>query len=123
MSLGTKIDLLYDLRQQRIDKQKEVDEMKKAERKLNDELMEEMKYLGLDKAAGSTASVGVLEKTVPHVTDWDQALNYIFETRNASLLYRRLNQASYAELKELGIEVPGTEPIVQRTLSLTRSKR
>jgi hypothetical protein len=123
MSLGTKIDMLYDLRQQRLDKQKEVDEMKKAERKLNDELMEEMKHLDLDKAAGTTASVGVLEKTVPHVTDWDQALDYIFETRNASLLYRRLNQASYAELKELGIEVPGTEPIVQRTLSLTRSKR
>lgn len=123
MSIGLKIDMLYDLRQQRLSKQKEVDEMKKSERKLTDELLEEMQHLDLDKAAGSTATVGVLEKTVPHVTDWDAALEYIFETRNASLLYRRLNQASYAELKELGTEVPGTEPIVQRTLSLTRSKR
>jgi len=121
--LGTTIDALYSLRQSRLEKQREIDEMKAHEAHLRQAIIAMLEDAGLAKASGGMATAGITLKVEPLVTDWDPVFEYIRKENKFELIQKRISAPAWRELKESGILVPGTEenPVVD--ISLTKSTR
>ena len=123
MSLGQKIDELYELRAKRLALQKEVDTIKEDERARTDEIMHMLGDTGLGAARGAVATASLKTATKPIVTNWQDVYKYIVESNRFDLLHQRISSLAWAELEKDGILVPGTEAFVELTLSLTKAKR
>jgi hypothetical protein len=120
-SLGNLIDQRFELRNTRMAKAKEVDELKRQERVLEDEIQAAMKAAGdLRMAGGKLANVSINPITVASVSDWDKVFAYIKETGYFHLLQKRMSEPAYRELLGHDITVPGTEPTVLTKLSVTK---
>jgi hypothetical protein len=123
MELGQLIDLLYQTRQERLELTKKVDELKAEEAATREKLLDMLKAVGLQKASGNFATVGVKTTTVPLVTEWELVHEYIRREDRFDLLQKRLSAPAWRELFEQGIVVPGTHDVVETDLSLTKSTR
>ena len=123
MSLGKKIDELYELRAKRLALQKEVDTIKDEERTRTDEIMHMIGDAGLGAARGAVATAALRTATKPIVTDWHQVYDYIKSNDRFDLLHQRISSLAWAELEKDGFLVPGTEAFVELSLSLTKAKR
>jgi hypothetical protein len=123
MELGPAIDMLYETRAQRLALTKEVDELKAHESVLKEELLTLLHEIGLEKASGQKATVGVRRLTVPIITDWEEIHKYIKENDRFDLIQKRLSAPAWRELKEQNVLVPGTEAGTDVELSLTKSTR
>lgn len=84
------------------------------------ELMDLLNELGLDAAKTSVGTVRLTETIQPRVSDWEQVYNYVMETQQMYLFIKRLNAASYRELLQDGITIPGTEPETVHGIGLTK---
>jgi len=122
-TLGELIDRRYELRATRMALDKEVQALKKDERALDDEVLEKLKEVGLEKASGHIASMGINSVTVGTVEDWDKVHEFIRERNFFHMLERRLSQPAYRELLDLEKGVPGITPTVLTKLSLTKVSR
>lgn len=105
--IGTLVDKLYSLRQERFKLQRRVDELKKEESEIQEYLISEIPKSNSIGVSGHQARVQIVKKQVPTVTDWDSLYAYISSTENYQLLQRRLNTAAYTELIESGEELKG----------------
>lgn len=123
MELGNMIDLLYSLRQLRLDKTREVDKLKEEETLARLQIMEHLDSAGLAKASGGMATCGIISKIEPQVTDWEAIHEYIRIQNRFDLVQKRLSAPAWRDLKESGVLLPGTEAITVRDLSLTKSSR
>jgi hypothetical protein len=121
--LGETIDSLYALRQLRLEKQREIDDMKATETNLRQAIIGLLEDAGLAKASGGMATAGIKVTVEPLVTDWDPVFEYIRKENKFELIQKRISAPAWRELKESGILVPGTEenPVVD--ISLTKSTR
>lgn len=114
------IDQLGALRDQRLAKQKEVDELKKREAELEERILQrftadELAGVKTDAYAASRST-----RVIPTVSDWDTFWRHVLETGDSSLIQRRVGQKAVQERWEDGREVPGVEPFTQVSLSLRR---
>lgn len=123
MSIGNLIDKLYDLRQQRLDLQKQVDALKEQETALRQAILFELDMNGLAKASGSHATAGVTLSIQPSVEDWDAVYEFIQRNQRFDLLQKRLSTTAWRELVDEGVHVPGTFVTEVRDISLTKSVR
>jgi hypothetical protein len=123
MSIGNLIDKLYDLRQQRLDLQKQVDALKEQETALRQAILFELDMNGLAKASGSHATAGVTLSIQPSVEDWDAVYEFIQRNQRFDLLQKRLSTTAWRELVDEGVHVPGTFVMEVRDISLTKSVR
>ena len=123
MDIGTEINQLYALRASRLGLQKEVDDIKLKETLKKEEIMAELKRMGLSKASGSLATASRTSKIVPIVNDWDKTFAYIGETKQFDLVQRRIAVLAWTARLEDGILVPGTEQSETFDLSLTKASR
>ncbi len=123
IDIGNLIDSLYNLRQQRLEVEKDVKALKAREVALRQEIMTVLDESGLAKASGHVATSGIISSVDPLVTDWDEVHAYIRVNDRFDLLQKRLSAPAWRELNAEGILVPGTEPTVVRDLSLTKSTR
>ena len=123
MELGPAIDMLYETRQQRLELTKQVDDLKARESVLKEELLTLLHEIGLEKASGMRATVGVRRITVPIITDWEEVHNYIRINDRFDLIQKRLSAPAWRELNGEGTLVPGTEAGIDIELSLTKSTR
>lgn len=123
MSIGEKIDRLYELRAIRLDFSRQVDEMKEKETAMKQEIMDELDAVGLAKATGTKATAGRTCKVQPVVTDWDKVWPYIVAENAYDLVQRRIANLAWKERLDSGVLVPGTEQIDVWDLSLTKSTR
>jgi hypothetical protein len=121
--IGIQIDALYALRAQRIDLEKDIENLKKQETSIKEAILEALGSMGLEAATGNTATASIKHSTRPQVTDWDAVYTYIQENRMFELLHKRLTTTLWAALLEDGFTVPGTEPMAVTELSLTKSRR
>jgi hypothetical protein len=121
--LGETIDALYSLRQVRLQKQKEIDEMKAKEMEFRQIIIGMLETAGLAKASGFAATAGIKTTVEPLVTDWDPVFDYIRKENKFELIQKRISAPAWRELKESGILVPGTEPNEVVDISLTKSTR
>jgi hypothetical protein len=120
MTLGDKINALYELRDKKRDLQAELKILDEAFRELELSILNEMDAQGTTLTRGSRATVSISESIVPTVTDWDQFYDYVRENDAMYLFERRVAATAWRELLESGDKVPGTEPFTKRSLSLRK---
>lgn len=120
MDIGQKIDTLYQLRAQRLEIEKQVNELKAREATAKQEIIDTLKSLSLEGAKGTAATAAITYKVKPNVTDWDAVYTYIRENNMFALLHKAITASLWTALKDDGIVVPGTEPMALVDLSLTK---
>ena len=123
MELGETIDLLYETRQQRLELEKSAQELKSKETQLREELLDMLSSIGLEKASGKQATVGIRRNEVPLVVEWEDIHQFIKTSDRFDLLQKRLSAPAWRELYQGGILVPGTVMGIDTELSLTKSTR
>jgi hypothetical protein len=122
-SLGNLIDQRFELRNTRMAKGKEVEELKRQESALEDKIREAMKAVDTNIAGGKLANVSINPTTVATVNDWDKVFAFIKETGYFHLLHKRMSDPAYRELLIHDMPVPGVEPTVLTKLSVTKVKQ
>ena len=121
-SMGACADLLYDLRQKRLDLDKLAAAAKAEEQTLIDHIIE-----NLDKhstgATGKHHSVRVVTKQKPIVGDWEAFYAFVHKTKGYDMLQRRLSEGAVNERLQdpkLRKGVPGVELFNAVSVSLTK---
>lgn len=123
VALGDCIDLAYNLREERLEKEKEVKALKLRELALRNHLFNLLEAGGLEGAKGAVATASRSDELKPQVTDWDAFYAYVHENNAFELLERRVARVAYRERFEAGVLIPGTEAYLYPKLSLTKSSR
>lgn len=116
--LGTLVDNLWAAREE---KRALEAEMKVIEDRIEAqtlELMERMEKEGIDKMAGTKASLSIGAAITANVTDWDAFGAYIIKQKYLHLLQRRVSDPAFRELLESGKKMPGVEPFVKKRLNV-----
>lgn len=119
-SLGACADRLYELRQQRLTVQKEVDKLAAEEAALREHIINTLPKSEASGIAGKLARVTVVTKQVPQVKDWDAFYKFVKKTGSFDLLQRRLTDQAIKERWEAGKEVPGVEHFNAVSISLNK---
>lgn len=119
-TIGAKIDLLYTLRAQRLEAQKQLDAMAANESALKIHIMESFEKSEIEGAKGSIATASIKRTTQAEVTDWDAYWAYIGKTKDWELLQKRPGITALRERWDHGKQIPGVEPRVVEDLSLTK---
>lgn len=109
-TVGGAADLLYTLQQQRLEKSKEIKELKEQEDALEDHILKNMlPAAGLQGAKGSVGQVSMEPYDWADVSDWDKFFAYLGKTKNWELVQKRPSITALRELWEGGEVVPGAE--------------
>lgn len=119
-NLGACADRLYELRQQRLTVQKEVDKLAAEEAALREHIINTLPKSEASGIAGKLARVTVVTKQVPQVKDWDAFYKFVKKTGSFDLLQRRLTDQAIKERWEAGKEVPGVEHFNAVSISLNK---
>jgi len=119
-AMGACADLLYDLRNRRLAKKKEADELEEQEKALKEHIINTLPKSEATGAAGKIARVSVVTKTVPRAEDWDKVYAFVKKEGRFDLLQRRLNDGAVAEMWEAGKRVPGVGTFEAVTVSLNK---
>lgn len=123
-TLGECIDAAYTFRAERLEKQKqfdaEIEFLKEREDDIEKHIVNTFTKADIEGAKGSLATASVSRMTVPSVKDWPAVFAYISKKKAWDLLEKRMARVAYRDRMEAGEEIPGVEPFVKVTLSLTR---
>lgn len=84
------------------------------------EIIERLDDMGVNKFAVGKLSFSISENIVGNVEDWDQVYDYIKSNSAFHLVQRRLANAAYKELLDMGEELPGVVPFTKRTLNFRK---
>lgn len=117
--LGTLVDELHALREQKRAKE---EELKAIEQEMADkerDLLNRMEREGVSKMSGSAATVSMSESVKPTVEDWNAFYDFIHRHKLYHLLERRPSVLGCRELFESKGAIPGVVPFKQRRLRLT----
>lgn len=119
-TLGACADRMYQLRQKRLEMQKEVDKVAAEEAALKEHIINTLPKSEASGVAGKLARVAVVTKQVPQVKDWDAFYKYVKRTGQFDLLQRRLSEVAIKERWDAGKEVPGVEHFTVVTVSINK---
>ena len=84
------------------------------------EIIERLDEMGVNKFAVGKLSFSISENTVGNVEDWDQVHAYIRDNNAFHLVQRRLANAAYKELLDMGEALPGVVPFNKRSLNFRK---
>jgi hypothetical protein len=118
--LGSCVDLAYTLRAERLEIERQADEVKAKETLLKDHIINTFSKADIDGAKGKVASASITRSVKGNVTDWSQVYAFVAKKGAWDLMERRLNNKAYRDRLEAGEEIPGTESFDVVTLSLTK---
>lgn len=122
----TEVTLAYlanrrdDLRERKRELEAEVKSIDKALAENELLIIERLDEMGVNKFAVGKLSFSISENTVGNVEDWDQVHAYIRDNNAFHLVQRRLANAAYKELLDMGEELPGVVPFNKRTLNFRK---
>lgn len=123
-SVGAAVDFAYQLREARLEAQRDMEaqiaKMKKAEQELEDHILRSFDKAEIEGARGSLCTASISRITIPTVKDWPTVFGYIAKHDAWDLLERRMARVAYRDRLEAGEVVPGTEPFVKVSLYLTK---
>jgi hypothetical protein len=117
-TIGAKIDMLHELREQKRGLEEQVKVIAQSMQTLEDDLIKQLDAQGVSKSTGLHASVSISTSTVPVVEDWDAFYKFLHRHKYYHLLERRPAVAGCRELLELKGKIPGVTPFVKRKLNL-----
>lgn len=120
MNVGEKIDALYELRQERLNLEKHVDDAKLQEKTLESEIMLELNSLSATMLRGSKASFSVSKEVVPSVQSWGLLYDFIKGENDFTLLHKRISSTVWREYTDDGLLVPGTTAMELPKVSLRK---
>lgn len=120
--LESKIDRLQKLKEEIREWNALVNEMKTEANELESDITTIMSDLTLKRAGTKNASASLSESIVPSVdpAHWNDLRQWAVENDYQEILPRSLNQTSYRELLEIGIDIPHVEPYTKVKLSLRK---
>lgn len=119
-AMGACADRLYQLRQKRLEMQKEVDKVAAEESALKEHIINTLPKSEASGVAGKLARATVVTKEVPQVEDWDAFYKYVKKTGQFDLMQRRLTDAAIKERWEHGKEIPGVKHFQAVTVSINK---
>lgn len=119
-TLGSMIDQMFAIRQQRAELSTEDKKLSAEYEALGAQVMALLDEQGTTMSRAATASAVITEEEVAQVEDWDAVYNYIVENEAFFLLQRRFNNAPWRELRANGDEVPGTAPVKVRKVAVRK---
>jgi hypothetical protein len=123
-TLGARIDLVYKLRAERIEKERgfdlEISALKAQELEVKQAIITELKAAKLEQGSGSTATAAVQVKLSPRPVDWGKLYKWVEKTGAFEIFERRISRAAFLERYEAGVTVPGVEVFQSEDLSLTK---
>lgn len=119
-TVGAIIDQMWAAREEKRRLEEQVKEVEVKIKEIETELAERMKAEGLEKATGSKATASFGKPVVcASVTDWDALWPFIAKHKYFHMVQRRVNDAAYRELLEMGKKVPGVEAFTKQRLNLS----
>ena len=121
--LGSTIDELYGRREERLNLERKIKELKQGEEELREAILQCLAFSGLEKATGHSATASMKVSIIPIITDWEQVHQYVREADRFDLLQKRISVLAWRDLNTAGVLVPGTEAVEDVDLSLTKSSR
>lgn len=121
--LGAAIDALYDLRESRLDLERQAKVLKAKEQEQRIAILDCLDASGLAKATGSLATAGKKITTIPLVTDWDLVFQYIKEKDRFDMIQKRISVTAWRETLDNEGLVPGTEAVEDVDITLTKASR
>jgi hypothetical protein len=111
---------LFDMREQRLSLQRQVDKMEQEEKDLMYTLTNRM----VSDSALTTTEDGFVakRKTVnsPIVQDWTLTLDFIRTTGQVDLLQKRLTESAVKARWDSGVDIPGVDKLVKHTVTITK---
>ncbi len=119
-TVGAAIDLLYNMRSERLEEEKRIENMKKSESALREHIMANFAKQEVEGARGKLATASIKRSVQADITDWPAYLKYVTKSGNYSLVQKRAGITGLRELWDDGKQVPGVEPVVTEDLSLTK---
>lgn len=119
-AMGACADRLYQLRQKRLEIQKEVDKVAAEESALKEHIINTLPKSEASGVAGKVARVTVVTKEVPQVEDWGVVYKHVKKTGQFDLLQRRLTDAAIKERWAHGKEIPGIKRFQVVTVSINK---
>ncbi len=121
--LGGCIDMLYEMREERLKLQREIDELKEKEEALKTHILNTFEEEKLEGSKGVLATASITRRVVARPLDWDAIFQYVKINDAFDLLQRRITDTAYRDRLEHGEQVPGVEPFTVIGLSLTKSRK
>lgn len=118
--LGACVDMAYTLRAERLEIEKQAEEVKAKESALKDHIIATFSKADIDGAKGKVASASITRSVKGNVKDWPSVWGYIVDHDAYDLMERRLNNKAYRDRLAGGETIPGTEPFDVVSLSLTK---
>lgn len=121
-ALGRVGDLYAEVRQLRLDMEKDVEVVRARESELREHLIDNLSKSDDTGAVGLTHRVMVRTKTKPKVEDWDAFYDYVSKSGRFDLLQKRIAERAILDMDEAGEIPPGVGRIHVPELSLTKAK-
>ena len=122
---GQRLDVLAakrdELREIKRDLEAELSDIKSQLDDNEFEVIEMLDELGVNKFSVGKMSFSISETLVGNVQDWDKVHECIRENNAFHLLQRRLSNAAYKELLDLGEAPEGIEPFTKRSLNFRKA--
>lgn len=127
VAMGRCADLYHDVRELRLMMEKEVEKIKARETELSEHLIANLTKGADTGAAGLFYRAQVVNKPKQRVSEerggWQALWEYIFKTRRADLIQKRLAEKAIEDMVAAGEVLPGVETIQVPTLSITKIAR
>lgn len=122
-TLGSKVDAFYKARAKRLDAEKKIEDMKKTEAALKEEILRDLTAAGLEKASGKLTTASITTNLIPQIADPTAFYAHILSTGEVDLLEKRPSRSACQARWERGENVPGIEQLSRVDLSFTKSHR
>ena len=119
-SLGSCVDRIYRLREQRRLLEAQIDDLKREERAIELHLVDTLPKSDATGIQGKVAKGKLASKAIPTPRDWDAIYGYVHSHHAFHLLQRRLATAAVSELLQDGQAVPGVEIFHHISMSITK---
>ena len=119
-TIGEMIDQLAQLKVIMAKLNKELKSLTEKYIDIEQEVIDNLRDLGLKSADSTTVKVTLKTEDYPNVEDWEALYNFITENAIPYLLQRRLSVTGYRDLIEAGTEIPGVATFTKTSLSLTK---
>lgn len=118
-TLAACADLYYTTRQERLELDRQADELKKIEAAIKDHLINNLQK-DTTGVAGKLCRVQVVIKPEPQVEDWPSFYAYVAKTKSFDLLQRRVSAPAVRERWEANKEIPGISAFQKVDLSIAK---
>ena len=122
-SIGEAIDLLYQMRTDRLALQKQVDEAQATETALKQHILTNFAKADLEGAKGQVATASIKRTTQANVVDWEAFHTFIGKKKAWDLLQKRPSITALRERWDHNEEIPGVESFETIDISLTKASR